>query len=432
MKTINPVLLSLFCFVPTLACDDEGIEPPLHEERDASIDEAEEASPAPSARASDEHARAQPHAEHLSLDARGPVMPEAKLAFEELSTLVESKYVDGPLSEDELWTGAMEGVLARLVQLPGHQINTLLPPRKHEELLIGTQGSLVGVGIMIERVADVVVVRGVIPDGPAEEAGLQAGDRILGIDGRRTRELDLATVVDAIRGEEGSTVELFVQRDTEEWTQKVTRGLVQVASVESTLLPDGVGYVRITSFSKNTATELDQQLERLGQQGASRVVLDLRHCPGGLLESSLEVIERFVPPGRTMMTIQPREGEPDVKTSEGEYPWQTRPLAVLIGSKTASGAELLADAIRSHDRGRLLGETTMGKHTIESIHELSGGWAVKLSVSRFASASGHSEQGVGVRPDFRIPMDGELAPVRELTTQDDPVLAAAVELLRTQ
>lgn len=436
MKTIDPVLLSLLCFVSPLACDDPGSEPPLHEERDA-VDEPDgEAPPAQLAGVGEPSARAQPHdaphAPHSALGAPGPVMPEAKLAFEELSTLIESKYVDGPLAEDELWTGAMEGVLARLVQLPGHRINTLLPPRAHEELLIGTQGSMVGVGIMIERVADVVVVRGVIPDGPAEQAGLQAGDRILGIDGQRTRGLELVDVVDAIRGAEGSTVKLFVQRDTEEWTEEITRSRVQVASVESTALTDQVGYVRITSLSKRTAAELDEQLAQLEKKGARGVVLDLRHCPGGLLESSLEVIERFVPPGRTMVTIEPRGREPDVRISEGEHPWQARPLAVLVGPKTASGAELIADALRTHDRGRLVGETTLGKHTIESIHELPGGWAVKLSVSRFASASGEREQGVGVRPDFQIPMTAPLAPVRELAPGKDPVLAAAMELLRTE
>lgn len=429
---ITPVLLSLSFILPIVACDDRG-EPPLTEDREAQVEPADDASPSiarASAQASGSRAK---HAEHDPKGAHpGPVMAEARVAFDELATLIEAKYVDGPLTEDEVWTGAIEGVMARLVQLPGHQINTLMPPRAHQELIIGSQGSLVGVGIMIERVADVVMIRDVIADGPAERAGLQGGDRILGIDGERIKEMSLATVVDKIRGAEGSKVALFVQRDTEEWTETVTRSLVKVASVQSTLLPDDVGYLRITSFSKTTATELDEHLSGLDEQGARRVVLDLRRCPGGLLEASLDAIERFVPPGKTMLTIEPRDGEPDVRVSEGEYPWQSRPLAVLIGPKTASSAEIVADAIRTHDRGRLLGETTIGKHTIESIHELSGGWAVKLSVSRFVSASGDREQGVGVRPDIQIPSTEELASVRELDAERDPVLAAAMELLRTE
>lgn len=375
-----------------------------------------------------------PERTHAKVERERAVLPGAKAAFEELSTLVATKYVGGPISEDELWTGAMEGVLARLEQLPGHEINKLLPPRAHQELLIGTSGRMVGVGIAIERVADVVVVREVLPGGPAERAGLQPGDRILGIDGERIKTLDLEAVVDRIRGPEGSAVDLFVQRDTEEWTETITRGLVEVPSVQATLVRDGVGYLRITSFSKQTTTELDEQLAALTERGATRVVLDLRSCPGGLLEPAVETISRFVPPGKTVLTIHGREGEPDVRQSEGEHPSQGWPLAVLIGPDTASGAEIVADAIREHDGGVLLGETTLGKHTIESIHELPEGWAVKLSVSRFATASGRGVQGEGVVPDIRIPMaEGtktKMTPIGELDPAVDPALAAAIELLR--
>ena len=360
-------------------------------------------------------------------------MPGAKVAFEELSSLIEAKYVEGPLTEDELWTGAMEGVMARLVQLPGHEINTLLSPRDHQELLIGTKGRLVGVGVMIERVANVVVIRDVIEGGPAAKGGLRAGDRILGVDDERLESLDLAAVVDRIRGEDGSEVRLFVQRDTEEWTETLTRGLVEVKSVQTRMIGEGTGLVRITSFSEKTAAELDAGLAALESEGAASVVLDLRHCPGGLLDAALQVGSRFVPEGKTLLTVNHRSGDPDVHTSKGTYPWQDRPMAVLIGPKTASGAEILADALREHDRGPLVGEPTLGKHTVESIHELSSGWAAKLSVSRFATASGEQRQGVGVRPDIQIPMgpDGKakLSSIRDLDPAADPVLATALGLL---
>ncbi len=427
MKT--SILSIALCLCASLAaCDDRG-DAPSSEERDGLVEPAEEAvalavaSPASAAKLhrADAHAGSKP----------GPVMPEAKQAFEELSALIEAEYVDGPLSEDELWTGAMEGVLARLVQLEGHQINALMSPREFEKLIVGTKGRLVGVGIMIERVADVVVIRGVLPDGPAERSGLEAGDRILGIDGERIKDLDLGVVVDKIRGADGSSVDLFVQRDTEEWTETVVRGQVKVPSVQSTRLTDALGYLRITSFSKTTTEEVDEQLQALAQQGADRLVLDLRACPGGLLEPSLDLIARFVPSGKPVLTLTKKDGESTVRSTEGEYPWQSRPLVVLIGPKTASGAEIVADAIHEHGRGRLLGEATLGKHTVESLHELSEGWAVKLSVSRFATASGQDVQGQGVVPDIQIAASSEfdLAPVDELQPDGDPVLSAAIALL---
>jgi len=423
-KTLTTTLLGLLLF----ACDDrEDLEP-----IDADDELAGRAAPVV-------HERGEPRPSHAAAPSapQAPaepraVVPGARAAFEQLTTLVDTKYIGGPLAEDELWTAAMEGVLARLEQLPGHEVNTLMPPREHQELRIGTSGHMVGVGIMIERVADVVVVREVLPSGPAERAGIRAGDRILAIDGARTKELELAAVVERIRGAEGSPVELFLQRDTEEWNETITRGLVEVPSVQASVLPDGMGYLRITAFSEQTTAELDAQLAALAEQGVGRLAIDLRHCPGGLLDPALAAIARFVPPGKTVLTIHAREGEPQVRITEGEHPSQAWPLAVLVGPGTASGAEILADALHEHDGSVLVGQPTLGKRTIEAIHELPEGWAVKLSVSRFATASGERPQGAGVVPDIRIPTDddGKIVPIGQLDPTTDAALAAAIELLR--
>lgn len=433
MKTPYSLALGLLLLLPA-ACDRHDADD-LHE---ATVDIQEEVSaespPAALAAAAGEATTAAERKKLHRKLAEAPVMPGAKASFDELQRLIDTKYVGGPLSEDELWTAAMEGVLARLIQLPEHDINALLDPRDHEDLVIGTKGRLVGIGVMIERVANVVVVRDVIPGGPADKAGLRGGDRILGVDGERLESLDLPAAVDRIRGEDGSTVELFVQRDTEEWDQTVTRGLVEVKSVQSRMLEGGIGLVRITSFSESTPEQLDAALAALDKEGMTGVVLDLRDCPGGLLDAALEVASRFVPPGKTLLTVEKRGGEEKVHVSEGEHPWQQTSVAVLIGPHTASGAEIVADAIAEHDRGLLVGEPTLGKHTIESIHELSEGWAVKLSVSRFATASGQAEQGTGVAPDIAIPGSPaaakSFAPLAQVDPAADPPMATALGLLR--
>jgi carboxyl-terminal processing protease len=355
-------------------------------------------------------------------------MPGAKAAFAKMAKLVEEHYVEGPLSEDELWTGAMEGVLDRLIQLEEHPINVLLSPEEHNELVIGTKGKLVGVGIMISRVADIIVVNYVMPTSPAETAGLRAGDRILGIDGVRVQTMSLEDVVLRIRGEEGTTVELFVQRDTEEWTETITRGQVEVPSVATTMLPDGVGYLQISSFGTTSGDEIDAKLRELKEAGMRTLVIDLRDCPGGLFDAALAVADRFLPPGATIVTVQNRDGTEQVHTAQDDHPWQQVPLAVLIGKSTASGAEILADALREAGRATVIGEPTMGKETVEGVHELDNGWAVKLSTSRFVNASGRSGS---VSPQIRIPMPQEKShtPLSELADSDDPVLAAARELL---
>ena len=327
-----------------------------------------------------------------------PGMPDAQRAFDRALELIGEHYVDPQVDRDVLYTGALEGALARLIQLDGHPVNELLSPRALTELLHGTAGTIVGVGIVIEHVADVVVVRDVIADGPAARGGLQRGDRILGIDGERLTGRKLVEIVDKIRGPAGTDVALFVQRDVEEWQLKLTRATVAIDNVESRLLDDGVGYVRLRGFAETTAAELAAAIAALQAAGMRALIVDLRDCPGGLLDSAVTVAGRFLARGQAIATVVGREGAEARHVAEADGPWRELPLVALIGPATASGAEIVADALATHGRGTLIGETTLGKGTVENIHELGNGWALKLSTGRFLGASGQALQGKGVRP----------------------------------
>lgn len=333
-------------------------------------------------------------------DAR--VMPGAKEAFEQVRTLVQSKYVEGPLPEDVLWSGATEGMLARLVQLPEHPVNALLDPRELAELEAGTKGSIVGVGVAIEMVADVVVIREVIPGSPAAKAELQGGDRILGVDGTRLRGMTLMEVVDRIRGDAGSEVSLFVQRDTEEWNEALERGAVKFETVKAELLEGGVGLLKITSFAKQTAEEARAHLESMSEQGMTSLVLDFRNCPGGLLDTAIDTASLLLPPGKDVVVLERRDAEDDVRRSEGTTPWQGIKTISMVGPHTASGAEIVVEALMAADRTVVIGEETLGKATVESIHELQNGWALKLSISRFHAPGSDRAVGEGIVPDIAV------------------------------
>lgn len=360
----------------------------------------------------------------------GPVAPEARESFDKLVELLEDKYVDGALSEDELWTGAMEGVIARLEQHPKARINALLTPEDLSHLLEGTQGAVVGVGIMIEVVADVLMVKGVIPDGPAAQAGLQAGDRILAVDGTRLKDVPLEESVGMIRGEEGSMVELFVQRDTEEWTVEVERSVVKIPGMDSMMLDDdgGVGILQIRSFSKTTPEDVDAHLTKLQDAGMTGLILDLRDNPGGLLETAIATADRFLPTGLRIVTIRGGDSE-EHKNAQQQDPWEGMPMVVLVGPHSASGAEILAGALADNDRATIVGEPTFGKGTVEAVHELDNGWAFKLSTARFYSPGGHSPLDGGVMPDFIVASPGEPAAFEPEALLADPQVRAALKLL---
>ena len=365
--------------------------------------------------------------------AAHPDMPRAKKAFQEVMKLIRHKYVDADLTEDQLWSGAIEGMLGRLVQTKGRKVNAMLDPDSLKEMELGLEGTLSGVGVVIKIIEDVVFVMQPLPHGPGARAGLRAGDRILAVDGKKLRGLSLLQIVKLIRGPTGSKVNLFIQRDTREWIQPVVRGKLTIEAVTSKLLPRGIGLIRVTTFNRNTLKQLDASLARLGARGARKVVLDLRACPGGLLDVSIQVADRFLAAGKTIVSVKHRDGTREIKKATSADPGDAMAVVVLTSGQTASGAEIVAAALADNGRATLVGQPTLGKGTVETILRLDNGWALKLSTARFYSPNGRSLQGRGLSPDFHITDDAGGA--RRYVTADtiephrDPQVQAAVRLL---
>lgn len=370
---------------------------------------------------------------HAPKDSPSRAMPGAREAFARALEMIDARYVDPALDRDALYTGALEGALARLYQQGEHPINALLDPRELAELTSGTEGALVGIGVEIELSSDVLVVRGVVPDSPAARAGLQRGDRILRIDGARAQGLPIVEIVGKIRGEAGTEVDLLIQRDTEEWHQKLRRESIALSNVESRLLPGGLGYLRLRGFAGTTPDELDAALAELEAAGMRALILDLRHSPGGLLDAAVAVAGRFLAQGDAIVTVLDRAQEKREHLAAADGRWRALPIAALIGPETASGAEILADALAAHGRATLIGQPTFGKGTVESIHELGNGWALKLSTGRFLGASGEALQGRGVRPELPVPAAASPPlPLGALESADDPALSVARTWLAKQ
>lgn len=388
-------VLTTLALTLALACD--------HEAPDVDEADADLAAPVAGAPKTLDKHHAQPASEKYLGDAQA--MPDAEAAFAETLKLIDHDYVDAKVDRDALFTGATEGLLARLYQVGDHPVNTLLSPRDLEELTSGTAGAIVGVGVAIEHVAGVVVVRDVIAGGPAAAAGLLAGDRILAIDDVRVHDLTIAQVVDRIRGAAGTKVDLFVQRDTEEWHAALTRATVAIQNVEAPGLDGDVGYLKLRGFAETTPAELDAAIVDLRNKGMRSLILDLRECPGGLLDAAVAVAGRFLADGQPIGGLASRGGEdkPLRAVGDGQFV-KGLPLAVLIGPHTSSGAEILADALKHSERATLIGAPTLGKDTVEHIHKLSNGWGLKLSGSRLLAASGEPRLGKGITPTLPVPV----------------------------
>jgi carboxyl-terminal processing protease len=361
-----------------------------------------------------------------------PVMvarPASHDLLEEVKERVSSEYVEA-LPEGRLEQAAVEGVIA---SLDPH--SAFLDAAAYDEMRVSTAGSYTGIGIEVSAVDDLVTVVAPIEGSPAERAGVRAGDVVLAVDGVRVSGARLSDAIERLRGFPGSRVRLAVNREGESapLTFELERSEVHMRTVAAEALPGGFGYARITQFSDSTPADLDQALENLGagRQGRLRgLVLDLRGNPGGVLEAAASVADEFLEDG----VIVRGEG----RTPESRFELDATagdalhgaPLVVLIDGGSASGAEIVAGALRDHERATLMGERTFGKGSVQTVIPLRHGQALKLTTSRYYTPSGASIHERGLEPDYAIVKTPPAARGADRSVADDPAVQAALQYLR--
>jgi len=316
--------------------------------------------------------------------------------------------------------------------------SAFLDSEEFEEIRLSTMGSYPGVGIeVVAEDAGVKILRP-IEGSPAEQAGMRSGDFIVKIDGVDVGA-DLAGAINRMRGPAGSTVRLSVRRSghSELLNFSLRRAKVEVRSVAQQALEPGYGYVRITGFSETTADDVANAVERLkrsNSRGLKGLVIDLRNNPGGVLEASVAVADAFLDHGLIVSA--------DGRTADSRFRMDATPgdlidgapIVVLVNSGSASAAEILAGALKDHDRAELIGHKTYGKGSVQTVMPLSHGGALKLTTSRYFTPSGASIHEKGILPDVMIdgpeeaPADLDAASPIPLSARDPEVRLALEEL----
>jgi carboxyl-terminal processing protease len=358
---------------------------------------------------------------------------EARL-FAEVYERIKRDYVD-EVDNHELMEKAVRGMVAAL-----DPHSAFLDSEEFEEIRLSTMGSYPGVGIeVVAEDAGVKILRP-IEGSPAELAGMRSGDVIVKIDGVDVGA-DLAGAINRMRGPAGSTVRLSVRRagHSELLNFLLRRAKVEVRSVAQQNLEPGYGYVRITGFSETTADDVASAVERLkrdNSHGLKGLVIELRNNPGGVLEASVAVADAFLDHG----VIVSADGRtPDSRFRMDATPGDLidgAPIVVLVNSGSASAAEILAGALKDHDRAELVGHKTYGKGSVQTVMPLSHGGALKLTTSRYFTPSGASIHEKGILPDVVIdapeeaPADLDAASPIPLSARD-PEVRLALEELKT-
>ncbi|HEU4532876.1 MAG TPA: S41 family peptidase [Polyangiaceae bacterium] len=325
--------------------------------------------------------------------------------------LVEKAYVD-PVDRERLVEGAIKGMVA---ELDPH--STYFPPPENALFRDETEGKFSGVGLEVEVRDGLPFVVVAIEGSPAAKAGVKAGERIVAIDGEPTRGQSLDRLIRKMRGEAGTRVEISVQSENDEAARRVllVRDNIRLNSVVGKRLSHDIGYVRIKQFQRETHTQF---LETLGQIRASAprplagLLLDLRNNPGGLVDEAQAIADELLDGGLVFTTRQ-RGQIIDEARARGGGAFAEGPLVVLVNEYSASASELLAGALQDHRRAKLVGATTFGKGSVQSILDLPGGAGLKLTTMRYYTPSGRGIQALGIAPDVPAGPPGARAVVRE-------------------
>lgn len=358
--------------------------------------------------------------------------------FTEVLALIKKNYVE-EVKDKNLIYGAIKGMLQ---SLDPH--SSFMPPEVFKEMQVETKGEFGGIGIQIGIKDGMLTVIAPIEDTPAYKAGVKAGDKIIKINGEPTKDLSLHDAVTRLRGAKGTSVTITLLR--KEWGSPrditIQRDIIKIHSVKSRTLEDGIGYIRLTQFHEQTGADLEKALKALEKENINSLILDLRNNPGGVLDISVDVSSRFLPPGKLVVSIKGRkEVKKEYHTSNSKK-YYDYPMVVLVNEGSASASEIIAGALKDHARAVLVGTKTFGKGSVQTVIPLSDGSGLRLTTARYYTPKGTSIHTTGITPDIivkpqprkEVPKDKEPEIEEthiEVSKEEDIQLQRAIDIIKT-
>jgi len=318
--------------------------------------------------------------------AQSPALPADMGLFTKALVLVEQNYADRLDSDKAIYQGALPGMMRTL-----DPHSNFFDPKEYALLREDQEGHYFGVGMEVTERAGKTVVTAPFPGSPAYKAGLRPGDIIVSVNDKPTDGQNTTEVADMLKGPRGTHVKIVVSREglADLLTFAVVREEISRKSVQDAFwLHPGVAYVKVLSFGETTGQELDLTLKRLGESNIKGLVLDLRGNPGGLLNTGVEVADRFLPKGAVIVSHHGRSSPEKTYTAESGNHGRNYSMVVLVDRLSASAAEIVAGALQDHDRALILGETTFGKGLVQTVYPLPERTALALTTAHFYTPSG--------------------------------------------
>lgn len=347
--------------------------------------------------------------------------------LDRLEGLIQECYI-GEADEQELEDAAA----VAMVKATGDRWSYYIPADEYSDHVEREENAYVGVGITIQPQEDEsgFLILMVTEGGPAQEAGIEANDLLIGVEEQDIRDMSMDEVRELIRGKEGTKVALTVMRKGEHMTLSVERRRIEETVARGEMLDDGIGLVQIFNFDERCADESIEVIERLRSEGAKKLIFDVRNNPGGFADELVELLDYLLPEGDLFRTVS-YDGKEQVDTSDADF--LDMPMAVLVNGDSYSAAEFFAAALQEYEAAIVVGEPTVGKGYYQNTIQLGDGSAVALSTGKYFTPKGNSLADVGVTPDVRAEVDEETAAniyYGLCTTAEDPQIQAAVNALK--
>ena len=339
---------------------------------------------------------------------------------------LEKKYI-GEINDEELIEGAVKGYVDAL----GDPYTTYYTKKEMKTIMEETNGNFVGIGVYMTKDLEknAILIIKPIENSPAEKAGILPGDLITKVDDVEYTGDKLEEASNKIRGEEGTKVKLEIYRNGETKTFELTRTKVVVSHVTTKVLNNDIGYIAISDFEGECASEFETKYKQLEKQGIKKLIIDIRNNGGGIVDEALKIANMLVDKDSTLLITKDKSDKEEI-TKATEKPIINMPTVVLVNGYSASASEILAGALKDNGKATLVGTKTYGKGIIQELHQLSDGSGLKITVSEYYTPNHNAIHKIGITPDVEIDLSEDVKQQTTIQEKDDNQLQKAIEILK--
>lgn len=345
-----------------------------------------------------------------------------------IKTTIDSCYLwNNEIDQNELVQGAIRGYVSGL----GDEYTEYIPADKMKEYTESITGNFVGIGIYMVNDEDFgrVVVYYPIPGSPAEKAGIKAGDHIISVDGKEYFSSDFENIAKFIKGEEGTTVKIEVERENNRLEFEIKREKINTNPITIKNLDSNIGYLKMPSFDENTSKDFEEKVKELQANNAEKIIIDLRNNGGGIVSEATKIADMLLEKDKVIMYTKDNKNN-NKETKSDNNPIFTMPVVVLVNGNSASASEILVGSLKDNGRAKIVGIKTYGKGVIQSFLSLSDGSGLKITTEEYFTPNKASIHKVGIEPDEKIELPKDINSIYSVQENEDTQLQKAIELLK--